>query len=112
MYKYIFQMCCEINLERGSLNKSETSRDHLSSKLSVDRQMNIISHYMYVYTYPFLVHTLKRKSLGQQHGETEGVGVRRDNLLYCQYVAHNDRLLDFSDMAIIVAADLDRSSLA
>jgi len=44
----------------------------------------------------------------------EGAGreKREDNLLCCQYVAHNDRLLDFSDMAIIVAADLDRSSLA
>lgn len=40
----------------------------------------------------------------------EGEG--KDNLLCCQYVAHNDRLLDFSDMAIIVATDLSRSSLA
>jgi len=37
---------------------------------------------------------------------------REDNLLCCQYVAHNDRLRDFSDTAIIVADDLARSSLA
>lgn len=44
--------------------------------------------------------------------EDTGGREREDNLLCCQYVAHNDRLLDFSDTAIIVAADLDRSSLA
>lgn len=48
--------------------------------------------------------TVRRKRRGE--------GGEEDNLLCCQYVAHNDRLLDFSDTAIIAAADLGRSSLA
>lgn len=59
------------------------------------------------YTHPF-------RNEGVDVAEPEGAGgeKREDNLLCCQYVAHNDRLLDFSDTTIIVAADLDRSSLA
>lgn len=60
------------------------------------------------YTHPF-------RNEGVDVAEPEGCAggrKREDNLLCCQYVAHNDRLLDFSDTTIIVAADLDRSSLA
>lgn len=59
-----------------------------------------------------------RKPAGAREPGKPGRPARRaragqpDNLLCCQYVAHNDRLLDFSDTAIIVAADLGRSSLA
>lgn len=68
----------------------------------------------YISHYDVHIHIRSRtkeyRSLWAQEGA--GGGKREDNLLCCQYVAHNDRLLDFSDMAIIVAADLDRSSLA
>lgn len=59
------------------------------------------------YTHPF-------RNEGVDVAEPEGARgeKREDNLLCCQYVAHNDRLLDFSDTTIIAAADLDRSSLA
>lgn len=74
-----------------------------------------ISHYdMHIHIRPFR----GRKSIEESAGPEGAAGggkrerEREDNLLCCQYVAHNDRLLDFSDMAIIVAADLDRSSLA
>lgn len=59
----------------------------------------------------------KRTLEGRRRGDG-GRGRRRRrrkeryNLLCCQYVAHNDRLLDFSDTPIIVATDLSRSSLA
>lgn len=51
----------------------------------------------------------EERAMADGRGGEEG---GKDNLLCCQYVAHNDRLLDFSDTAIIVATDLSRSSLA
>lgn len=59
------------------------------------------------YTHPF-----QNEGVDVAEPEGAGGGKREDNLLCCQYVAHNDRLFDFSDTTIIVAADLDRSSLA
>ena len=53
--------------------------------------------------------TLERRRRGDGGRERRK---ERYNLLCCQYVAHNDRLLDFSDTPIIVATDLSRSSLA
>lgn len=57
----------------------------------------------------------EREDMKERARTSEGrreAGEGKDNLLCCQYVAHNDRLLDFSDTAIIVATDLSRSSLA
>lgn len=62
---------------------------------------------LYAYTHPFWNEGVDVAEPGGAGGEK-----REDNLLCCQYVAHNDRLLDFSDTTIIIAADLDRSSLA